>query len=120
MPTIAPNYTFFARVTKIIDGDTLDILLSLGFHLTATLRLRLARVDTPEMSDQDPEVRLKARAAKDFVAGAVLGHEVVVRTQKSDSFGRYLAEVWYGLEQTNLNDALLAQGHAVLYVRGSA
>lgn len=118
---IAPNYTYAAHVTRIIDGDTLDITLDLGFHLTAMLRLRLARVNTPELTSTDPEIRAKAKEAKAFLEGVVLGNNVMVQMQKSDAFGRYLAEVWYmNTEQYNLSDVLLEQKLAVLYVKGGA
>ena len=119
MAAITPSHTYRAYVTEVIDGDTFDAMVDPGFHLTIKLRLRLARVNTPELHAKDPEVRSNAAAARMFVAAHIDGAEVLVITRKADAFGRYLAEVWYELlgEQVNLSDQLLATGHAVPYER---
>lgn len=107
-----------ARIERVIDGDTVEATIDLGFHLTARYRLRLLGIDTPELSAKDPAERDAARAAREFVeawwgrasAGTVDAFPIDIRTEKADSFGRYLAEVlWAGV---SLNEALVTAGLA--------
>lgn len=111
---IQPNYTYKAVIVKIIDGDTIDADIDVGFKVRTIQRLRLLGVDCPEMNGPDKETGLLAKA---FAIGAVLGKPVVLMTTKADAFGRYLADVMYmdGDKPKNLNDELIANGFAVVY-----
>lgn len=82
-------YTFRALCTNVVDGDTIDVELDLGFDTTQKRRLRLLDVDTPERK-QD-----KFLKAKQFTESAVLNKEIRVQTYKAGNFGRYLAHVYY-------------------------
>ena len=119
---IQPNYTYKATVTNVVDADTIDAVTDCGFHITMKQRLRLARVNAPEMNSADPAIRAKAIEAKTYVSQSVLLREVVIITQKADAFGRYLAEVLVidplG-SQLNLSDEMLRLGYAIPYVRKS-
>jgi micrococcal nuclease len=113
---IGPAYLYKATVTNIVDGDTIDAVVDMGFRLKSELRLRLLGVNTPELHSKDLAERTAAQNAKKYVDSTVLGKEVVIRTEKADAFGRYLADVFYvnsaGL-QRNLNDDLISLGFAV-------
>jgi len=119
-------YEYKARVVKVIDGDTLDLEIDLGFHVKHELRLRLNHLDAPEM-------RFEAgRKAKEYVIswlttcpwenGVAL---VTVKTDrdKTEKYGRYLGVVYaYGPVAEglpSLNDALLASGNAQPYEGGA-
>ena len=121
MTMLAPSYVYRAWITEVIDGDTFEAMVDPGFHLTIKLRLRLARVNTPELHAKDAAVRTKAVEASQFVRDHIDGAEVVIVTTKADAFGRYLAEVWYFPHadegQVNLSDQLLSLGLAVPYER---
>lgn len=113
-----------ARCTKVVDGDTIDVTVDLGFHLTATMRLRLWGINTAEMHDKDPILRKQAQDAKDLVALRVPrgeSWELRIETLKDpDVFGRWLAKVWYttdGETEVMLNDELIAAGLAVPFRR---
>lgn len=121
MPTQA--YVYYARVRRVIDGDTLDLEVSLGLHDYRVERVRLLHVDTPEtrgVPDRAPGL-----AALSFTAAWLKGppwptsdFPLVVQTVKTDSFGRFLADVWRETDGANLSDDLLAAGHAVAYEGG--
>lgn len=104
-------YIYKAKVEKVVDGDTIEVTIDVGFHLFTKRRLRLLRVNTAELHAAEAEVRAKANTAKERMAELLTGRDVLIRTEKSDSFGRFLAEVW--LNQLNVNDWLLTQGLAV-------
>lgn len=114
-------YTYrLLETLRVLDGDTLDARLDLGFGLTATLRIRLRGVDTPELTAPDPGPGQAARAfTGQWLAARPAG--LVVRTHKatlasagigSGGFGRWLGDVM-DAQGVSLADALLAAGHGV-------
>jgi endonuclease YncB( thermonuclease family) len=114
MPEYA--YVFPARLARVVDGDTIDCTISVGFHAYRVERLRLLGVNAPE-----PHGATKAAgdAATAFVAAwlalAVGDWPLLVETHKSDVFGRYLALCFRVIDGSCLNDDLLASGHAVVF-----
>lgn len=91
-------YEYKATIVRVVDGDTYDMNVDLGFSVTMGMRVRLADVDTPELNSQDEEERKKALEAKEFVA-QYEGHEVTIKTRMTragkerQTFGRYVADV---------------------------
>lgn len=112
------DYVFAARVVDIVDGDTLVVDIRCGFHMVREgERLRLAKINAPEL------VTKKGKAAQLYVRDRLAkARGVVVKTERADEFGRYLAHVFYsyedycpGLVYANgiyLNDELLKKGLA--------
>jgi micrococcal nuclease len=102
-------WTYRAKVAKVVDGDTLDLDVDLGFRVTHRVRARLARIDTAETST--PE----GKQVKVLVAERVpVGTDVMIVTGKGDRYGRWIAEIATA-DGLNLSDWLLAQGLAVHY-----
>jgi|DEB0MinimDraft_3_1074331.scaffolds.fasta_scaffold132282_2 micrococcal nuclease len=96
-------YHYRADLVRVVDGDTIDVALDLGFSLRARHRLRLLGVDTPErgqpgFSDSTAFVQQRLSSAQ----------EIIIWTVKRDSFGRWLANVW--ADDQLLNDELAAMG----------
>lgn len=108
----AQQYVFRATVRRVVDADTVDASIDVGFHTYHVERLRLLRVNAPEVTGATKAAGL---ASKAFVQEwfAVAGSGLVVQTYLADSFGRYLAEVWRTTDGANLSDDLLAAGMAV-------
>lgn len=115
-------WTFRARRIRVVDGDTLDVTIDCGFHTYRVERVRLLGVNTPELHASDPGLRQAAQEAKaftnrwcaDHLHGTVSpeGWPLLLRTSKSDVFGRWLASV-FCVEGHSLVDDLLAQGYPV-------
>jgi micrococcal nuclease len=116
-----PDYTYKARITNVVDGDTVDAVVDVGFKMTAMLRLRLLGVNTPELKSSDPVERQKAMQAKDYVYASLMNQDVIIKTQKSDAFGRYLATIYFRVgnvvtqevEWQEFNGSLITKGFAV-------
>ncbi len=111
----AELYHYTAQVQSVYDGDTcrVDIDLGLGIWLRNE-KLRLVRINAPEMTGPDKALGM---ASRDFLRGLIDGREIIIETLKDrrGKYGRYLAEIWVdqdGIWQ-NVNDALVAAGHAV-------
>lgn len=106
-----------ATVTRILDGDTMEVLVDVGFDMTRHTRVRLLGVDCPEFRTKDYAEKHRAIQARDFVIDLCpVDSEVLIRTEKDDSFGRYLADVWvlrHDGTRTNLVDQIIANGHGV-------
>jgi len=101
-------YEYKAKVLKWVDGDTLLLEIDLGFYIKRTERIRLARIDTPELNSKIPFQRRKAKharaVAKKFCPeGAVV--KMKSKKMRKDMYARYLAEVEY--EKRNVTDYLL-------------
>ena len=112
MKEMKPQYIYKATVTKVVDGDTVDLLVDCGFNIIRKERIRFYGVDAWETRGEERERGLKA---KEFVLNLIPpGTEVVVRTGKEQGkFGRYLGEIFFG--GRSLNDMLLEEGHAEIY-----
>ena len=83
-------WTYVARVRRVVDGDTLDVALDLGAGHRSVARLRLRGIDTAELYTQ------AGREAKAYVEQALAdGPAVVIATHRTDTYGRYLADVQY-------------------------
>ena len=105
-------YYYAAAVTKIVDADTIYANVDLGFSITKQEKLRLARIDAPEVRGKQREAGL---AAKSWLQSKLaIGDRILIRTIKSDSFGRYIAEILIEIdgELLNINDELVKVGHA--------
>lgn len=110
------DYVYNAVCTNVVDGDTIDVSVDLGFNIYHKMRMRLLRINTPEMNSSIEAQRKIAKEAKEFVANRILGKSIIIQSFKSDSFGRWLAEIWYNDgEEFNINSQLLETGLAVEY-----
>lgn len=86
---------FRAVVRHVVDGDTVDVLLDLGWYQYAYQCLRLAGIDTPELRGTAAPVRAAAYAARDRVAALVEQQPVLLRSHRQETtFGRFVADVF--------------------------
>lgn len=117
-------YYYNARVVRVVDGDTLDLDIDLGFHITIRHRVRLVGINTPETFGPKAKTEGAAGlAAKQFVESQLpVGCAVQVRTHldAADKYGRLLADVWYTIpnttEASHIGKELLSRGLAVKYM----
>ena len=116
-PSAPEPYVYRLKaLVRVIDGDTVDLDLDLGFSLTLRQRVRLYGVDAPELRSKDPAEKAKGLESQAFVAqwfeqpGPVL-----VRTSKEEKYGRMLADC-YREGAPSLCTELLERGLAVPYL----
>jgi micrococcal nuclease len=107
-------YDYKAKIINVVDGDTVDAEIDVGFKMKTIQRLRMNRINTREMHDKDEAKRALAIQAKQFTSKTLLGKDVVLITSKSDAFGRWLAEIV--LDDINFNNLLLENGLALPFV----
>lgn len=103
-------YTYAAKVTKVTDGDTFVCDIDLGFRLwNKDVKIRLLNYNAPENSGAE---KAFGAVAKQVMTNLLLTRDITIRTVKSDSFGRYLGEVWLD-NGVNLVDMLVADGFGI-------
>ena len=117
-PTLEDRYVYAARCVQVIDGDTLDLDIDLGFHVTIRQRVRLRGIDTPEMWGKDRDRAIDARTE---VTICTAGIDLLIRTErdKADKYGRLLADIWVDGLATSLSDHLVGRGLARRYDGGA-
>lgn len=108
-------YEYKAKVIRVVDGDTIDADVHLGFYMTARIRFRLAGIDTMEIHSRDAAERSLASQAKARVQLLVEGKDVLLLTTKTDKYGRWLARVILA-DGTDLNQLLITENLAVPYM----
>lgn len=119
-----------ALVLRVVDGDTVMLLRDKGTYSYDVLKVRLAGIDAPERrprvgsAKQREAEKALAEAATKRLEGLIAGQEVIIRTEKTGKFGRWLAqieapagdiEVEIVNEPDTVNQILLEEGHAVVY-----
>ena len=103
------------EIVKIVDGDTVDLVLDLGFSTFVQQRMRLRGIDTPELSSTNESERIIANEAKGYVSVWLINQKkLTVKTFKDDKYGRIIAEI-YGDDSLCLNKILIDNGYAWEY-----
>tara|TARA_Y100000361_G_C11042306_1_gene280587 strand:- start:193 stop:543 length:351 start_codon:yes stop_codon:yes gene_type:complete len=113
-------YEYAATVNRVVDGDTIDVTLDLGFSIQYQARIRLLGINTPESRTRDKAEKARGLAAKDYVVDWCEAQEaIVIQTSldKRGKFGRVLGRV-LGVDGYCLNDVLVDVGHAEVYDGG--
>ena len=99
-----------AKVIKVIDGDTVDLLIDMGFNTHLKERVRLLGIDTPERGQEG------YHEAKAFLEQNYLGKEILVNTEKGKgSFGRWLGVLYDTMSGCNINEHMMNLGLARVY-----
>ena len=114
-------YKYNAKVVNVVDGDTVDLVVDLGFHIQIKERFRLHGVNAPESRTKDKQEKKKGLQAKKFVIDRIDQKEVQVDIIKgTGKYGRYLAKIYYKIDNywMCINDDLLSYGYAVPYFGG--
>jgi len=108
------------KVLKVVDGDTIDVDIDLGFDISFTSRVRLAGIDTPESRTTDKDEKVLGLEVKDRLKHLVsTANTVVIRTEKPDSsekYGRILGWLFLDGAEKSVNEALIADGYAWGYM----
>lgn len=104
------NYTYNAEVVRWVDGDTVDLIVDLGFKIKAHQRFRLHGVDTPERGQDGFH-----EATKFCEEFAPIGSMVAIQTHKTGKFGRWLCTLYNGSDPLSINRTLLTEGYAEEY-----
>ncbi len=112
-------YQYWAQVTRIVDGDTMDFEVSLGFGITISKRARLLGVDTPEVwgvkksSDEYQRGQEASNFVKEIMPEGKWVELIVHKGKVREKYGRFLCEVF--VDGLSLNEALVNKGWGATY-----
>ena len=127
-PSRKSCYNFrVVEINRVVDGDTIDVTIDLGFDLYKKERVRVAGVDTPEKRTRDLEEKALGYDAtnwlKDALDGAIAGDDdLIIRTELDGGVGKYgrlLGWLYIGDEEVSLNEQMIEQGYAWAYDGGT-
>ena len=111
------------EVLKVVDGDTIDVDIDLGFNVSYTQRVRLAGIDTPESRTTDLKEKALGLEVKEYLKHSLEGAEdVVIQTEKPDSsekYGRILGWLFINDDEISLNEKMINEGYAWEYDGGT-
>jgi micrococcal nuclease len=114
-------YEYFVKEVKnVVDGDTIDVIIDLGFDILFSSRVRLAGIDTPESRTTDKAEKALGIEAKEYLKKQLKDAKtVVIRTEKMDSsekYGRILGWVYVNGESESINNKMINDGYAWGYL----
>ena len=115
-------YTYFVKsVDRVVDGDTIDISIDLGFDLTKKERVRLAGIDTPEKRTKNPKEKEMGYQATEFLEMHLMeATKLTVKTEKEGKFGRMLGWLYKSeTDTTSINQIMIDKGYAWAYDGGT-
>jgi micrococcal nuclease len=108
------------NVTKIVDGDTIDVAIDLGFDISFSSRVRLAGIDTPESRTKDLKEKALGLESKEYLKKKLdAAINIVIRTEKvnsSEKYGRILAWLYVDGETKSVNHEMIEKGYAWGYL----
>jgi len=108
-------YKYNAKLIRVIDGDTIDALIDLGFSVWVKKRIRLYGIDTPETRTKDLKEKKAGQAAEDRLIELLwdFDNEFVLISHGVGKYGRCLGELF--IEGICINQLLINEGHATVY-----
>ena len=114
-------YEYFVKdVTNVVDGDTIDVVIDLGFDIMFASRVRLAGIDTPESRTKDKAEKVLGLESKEYLKKHLKdAKSVIIKTEKMDSsekYGRILGWVYVNGDTVSLNDKMINDGYAWGYL----
>jgi micrococcal nuclease len=111
---------FVEEVKNVVDGDTIDVVIDLGFDILFASRVRLAGIDTPESRTTDKAEKALGLEAKEYLKKQLKdAKSVVIRTEKmnsSEKYGRILGWVYINGDSESVNNKMINDGYAWGYL----
>ena len=110
-------------IHKVVDGDTIDADIDLGFDISLTKRIRLAGVDTPESRTADANEKKYGLESKEWLKKRCENaKDILIKTELPDStekYGRIIGHLYINGEETSLNNQMISEGYAWNYDGGT-
>ena len=110
-------------VTKVVDGDTIDADIDLGFDISLTKRIRLAGIDTPESRTTNLKEKALGLESKEWMKKTLANaKDILIKTELPDStekYGRIIGHLFINGQETSLNNQMIDEGYALAYDGGT-
>ena len=109
-------------ITKVVDGDTIDANIDLGFDISLTKRIRLAGIDSPESRTTNLKEKALGLETKEWLKKTLEdAKDILIKTEKPDStekYGRIIGHLFINGQETSLNNQMIDEGYALAYEGG--
>lgn len=110
-------------IGRVVDGDTIDASIDLGFDISLEKRIRLAGVDTPESRTTDLKEKAMGLESKEWLKKKLEGaKDIIIKTELPDStekYGRIIGHLFINGQETSLNNQMIIEGYALAYDGGT-
>ena len=110
-------------ISKVVDGDTIDADIDLGFDISLSKRIRLAGIDTPESRTTNAKEKAMGLESKEWLKKALEGaKDILIKTELPDStekYGRIIGHLFINGQETSLNNQMIEEGYALAYDGGT-
>ena len=110
-------------VLKVVDGDTIDASIDLGFDISLEKRIRFAGIDTPESRTTNVKEKAMGLESKDWLKKTLEGaKDILIKTELPDStekYGRIIGHLFINGQETSLNNQMIEEGYALEYSGGT-
>ncbi len=118
------KYNYDVEIRRVVDGDTVDVIIDLGFKTYVKRRIRMYGINSPESRTRDLEEKARGIASKERLEELLEDNKIVMRSWGSGKYGRTLGELFieketdFGPDFTNINQLLVKEGFAEHYMGG--
>ena len=114
-------YEYEAIVTRVVDGDTIDVDIKLGFDvMLSKQRVRLYGIDTPESRTRNKEEKVRGLISKNYLLNTCnIGSTIRLRSKERGKFGRILGVIYKDDDTISINQTMIEEGFAVRYTGGN-
>ncbi len=109
-------YRYNAKLDRVVDGDTVDALVDLGFDTWKKVRIRMHGMNAPESRTRDLEEKKLGLAAKSRLIELLRDGDFILQSHGVGKYGRCLGTLW--VEDIDINKTLISEGHATEYFGG--
>ena len=109
-------YRYKVKVTRVVDGDTVDVDVDLGFGMVyKKQRVRMMGIDTPESRTRDLEEKFYGKQSKYHLENILKDKDIELLSHDKGKFGRILGELFVGSSEYSINQQMIDEYHAVPY-----
>tara|TARA_R100000231_G_scaffold39847_1_gene34623 strand:+ start:22764 stop:23183 length:420 start_codon:yes stop_codon:yes gene_type:complete len=109
-------YEYKCEVTRVVDGDTVDVIIDCGFSILHKARVRMYGIDTPESRTRDLDEKARGKLASQYIQDHIdNGNEIIIKTEKDSKgkFGRILGKIF--IDGKDINQSMIDEHLAVAY-----
>ena len=109
-------YEYKCEVTRVVDGDTVDVIIDCGFSILHKARVRMYGIDTPESRTRDLDEKARGKLASQYIQDHIdNGDEIIIKTEKDSKgkFGRILGKIF--IDGKDINQSMINEHLAVAY-----
>ena len=109
-------YEYKCEVTRVVDGDTVDVIIDCGFSILHKARVRMYGIDTPESRTRDLDEKARGKLASKYIQDHIdNGDEIIIKTEKDSKgkFGRILGKIF--IDGKDINQSMIDERLAVAY-----